>query len=83
MSKEKDIDSRVVGSTVKIEIAVKVMKKYLHDGEKSQSLAIARALEDAVRDVQLDADDLQKIADEARVNMFKRMEARAARKRSR
>lgn len=50
---EKAIDARVVGSTIKIETAKKVMRKFLRPGEKSQSLAIARALEDATRDVVL------------------------------
>lgn len=80
MSKEKDIDSRYIGATVKIEVAVKVIKKYLHEGERSNAKAFARALEDSVRDVVLTADEMQAVADEARVNYAKRMEARALRR---
>lgn len=65
---EKAIDARVVGSTIKIETAKKVMRKFLRPGEKSQSLAIARALEDATRDVVLTEQDYIDIAKEMERN---------------
>lgn len=66
--KEKAIDARVVGSTIKIETAKKVLRKFLRPGETSQSLAIARALEEATRDVVLTKQDYLDIAQEIDMN---------------
>lgn len=74
---ETAIDARVIGSTVKIEVIKKVMKKYLHEGERSQSLAVARALEDATRDVRLSASDYREIAEEMEKNKVARATKRA------
>lgn len=74
---ETAIDARVIGSTVKIEVIKKVMKKYLHEGERSQSLAVARALEDATRDVRLSASDYREIAEEMEKNKVARVTKRA------
>lgn len=78
--KEPDCDSRVIGSTVKIEIVKKVLKKFLKEGETSQSLAVARALEDSVRDIHLTPEEMFEVAKEAANNRAKRMEKREAKK---
>ena len=70
--KETAIDARVIGSTVKIEIAKKVVKKYRISKEDSLSVIYARALEDSVRGVTLTSSDYQDIADEMKRNQAKR-----------
>lgn len=70
--KETAIDARVIGSTVKIEIAKKVEKKYRISKEDSLSVIYARALEDSVRGVTLTSSDYQDIADEMKRNKAKR-----------
>lgn len=70
--KETAIDARVIGSTVKIEIAKKVEKKYRISKEDSLSVIYARALEDSVRGVTLTSSDYQDIADEMKRNQAKR-----------
>lgn len=72
MSKEQATDARVIGATVKIEICLKVEAKYRRQPTDSFSLIYARALEDSVRDVELTADDYEKIAAEVAANVAKR-----------
>lgn len=72
MSREKAIDARSIGATVKIEICRKVEIKYRKSESDSLSMIYARALEDSVADVELTADDYQKIAAEIEANRAKR-----------
>lgn len=77
MSKEIDVDSSFVGATVKTEIVKKVLKKYKHSEKESNAIAIARALEDSVRDVVLTIDEMQEVVDERKRKLDQRMKARA------
>lgn len=78
--KEQAIDARVIGATVKIEVAKKVERKYRQDESDSFSLIYARALEDSVRDVELTAEDYTEIAAEVAANLAKREAKRAKEK---
>lgn len=75
--KEKAIDARVIGATVKIEVCRKVEVKYRRDITDSFSEIYARALEDSVRDVELTERDYQAIAVEVAANRAKREAKRA------
>jgi hypothetical protein len=79
MANETDIDRCVIGATIDVDIAVRVMKKYQREGE-SKSVAYARAIEDAVRDVALTAEDYQQIADIVKANAAAREFKRKKRK---
>lgn len=81
--KEQAIDARVIGATVKIEICRKVERKYRHDITDSFSEIYARALEDSVRDVELDVRDYEAIAVEVARNRAKREAKRAQAKSTR
>lgn len=76
MSKEKAIDARYIGATVKIEVCRKVETKYRKSASDSLSTIYARALEDSVRDVELTAEDYKIIAAEVESNREKREEKR-------
>lgn len=72
MAQETATDSRVIGSTVKIEICRKVERKYRRNANDTMSTIYARALEDSVRDVELTEDDYREIAAEVARNQEKR-----------
>lgn len=80
MSNETDIDRCVIGATIDVEVAQKVLKKYKLSADESNSLAYARALEDSVRDVQLSPEDYTRIAQIVADNKTRRLERRQARK---
>lgn len=80
MAHEPATDARVIGATVKIEICLKVERKYRLRPEESLSTVYARALEDAVRGVELTGADYAAIAEEVARNEAKREEKRAKEK---
>ena len=80
MAKEIDIESRFIGSTVKLEICRKVLKKYRINPGESDAIAYARALEDSVRDVILNVEDEKWILEEKIKNAKKREIKRLAKK---
>lgn len=67
-----DINKRRVHIRVELDVCAKVKKAFGRVGDKNENLAFARALEESVRGVELDAEDWQAIADEARMNQIKR-----------
>ena len=75
--KEPATYARVIGATVKIEVCVKVERKFRRSPSDSFSLIYSRALEDASRDVELTAADYDAIAAETRRNEQKREAKRA------
>lgn len=83
MARETAIDARVIGSTVKIEICLKVERKYRKDSKDTFSTIYARALEDSVRDIELTAADYKAIAAEVAKNKAKREAKRLREKSSR
>lgn len=72
MSREKAIDARCIGATVKIEVCRKVETKYRKRASDSLSTIYARALEDSVRDVELTDEDYKVIVAEIEANRRKR-----------
>lgn len=72
MSREKAIDARCIGATVKIEVCQKVETKYRKRASDSLSTIYARALEDSVRDVELTDEDYKVIVAEIEANRRKR-----------
>lgn len=75
--KEPATDARVIGATVKIEVCVKIERKFRQKSSDSLSLIYSRALEEASRDVELTAADYDAIAAETRRNELKREAKRA------
>ena len=73
MANMPNINNRQIGLRPSIELCRKVEKKYAKNGDKGNSLAFIRALEDATRDVLLTAKDYQEIAREAKANEIARM----------
>ena len=78
MSGEGDCDKRLLSIRVSLETCRSVEKKYRHEDDTDKGTAFIRALEDAVRDVHLTAEDYQIILDESRENLRKRMARRAS-----
>lgn len=80
MSNEGDVDKRQVGLRADLDLCRKVEKKYARPEDDNKSVAFIRALEDATRNVRLDAADYDAIAAEAHANLEKRMAKRRAAK---
>lgn len=78
MSGEGDLDKRILSIRVSLDTCRSVEKKYRLPNDKEKGTAFIRALEDAVRDVDLTAEDYQIIAAERAGNFKKRMARRAA-----
>lgn len=76
--REKAVDARFVGATVKIEICKKVEKTFRVSPNDSLSTIYARALEESVRGVVLTAKDYKEIAQEIEANK----KARTAKRKS-
>ena len=76
--REKAVDARFVGATVKIEICKKVEKTFRVSPNDSLATIYARALEESVRGVVLTAKDYKEIAQEIEANK----KARAAKRTS-
>ena len=83
MAREPATDARVIGATVKIEVCVKVERKFRQKKRDSMSTIYARALEESVRDVILTAQDYQEIAAETAQNQAKREAKRETRRNGR
>ena len=73
MTNMPNINKRQVSTLVDIETCRRVEKEFSRPGDTAKSLAFIRALEEATRFVELDADDYQQIADEVAANRAKRM----------
>lgn len=65
-------NKRLVSNRLDVALCHRVEKKYSRPGDPNKSLAYARALEDAARDVQLTAQDYMSIAAEIHENELKR-----------
>ncbi len=68
MAGSPDLEKRRIQPRLKIVLCRKVEKKYSRPGDKDQTVAYERALEDATRDVVLEAEDFFAIAEEIREN---------------
>lgn len=77
--KEKATDARFIGATVKIEVCMKVEKKFRHSAKDSNSTIYARALAESVEGVELTAQDYLEIAKETQENEEARRREREAR----
>ena len=72
MSNMPDVTKRQVSTRVDIELCRKVEKEFSRPGDKTKSLCFIRALEEATRDILLDAEDYAQIAKEIKANQRKR-----------
>lgn len=71
MSKSPDCEKRRIYPRVPIVLCRKVEKKFRFPTDTDSVLCFIRALEESTRDVRLDADDIQMVADEVRANEIK------------
>lgn len=68
MPNKPDPNNRQVGLRVSVELCRKVKVGFGRDGDKYESQAFIRALEEATRDIELVAADYDAIAAEVRAN---------------
>ena len=68
MANQPNVNKRHITVRVNIETCRAVEKKYRQDTDTNATPAFVRALEDAVRDVELTPEDYKLIADEAFAN---------------
>lgn len=71
MPKSPDCEKRRIYPRVPVDVCRKVEKEFGRAGDADKVICFVRALEEATRDVVLDADDYQMIADEVRANEIK------------
>ena len=70
---EPAIDAKAITTTKKLEVYKKVLKKYRMEGDTSNARAYARAIADAVCDVELTEEDYDEIKAMVKANREKRM----------
>ncbi len=68
MSNQPDPTKRLVSARIDIELCRRIEKSYSRPGDVAKYLPFIRALEDATRDIVLDAEDYELIAEEIREN---------------
>ncbi len=76
---EPAIDAKAITTTIKLEVYKKVLKKYRMEGDTSNARAYARAVADAVSDVELTEKDYDEIKAMVKANREKRMKNRERR----
>ena len=77
MPNKPNIHNRQVGLRLGIELCRKVKVGFGKKGDRHESTAYIRALEEATRDVVLTLSDYEAIADEVRANRIRREGGRA------
>lgn len=72
MPNKPDINKTQVGLRVPLELSAAVLRGFSRKGDKADSTAFIRALEEATRNITLTADDLIEIGKKAKQNAAKR-----------
>ena len=80
MAGEVAVDKKKVGILLRLETIEKAMKRFGLEGDPSVSVAVVRAVEEATRDVELDAEAYARISMAVAENMKKRRAIRAMKK---
>lgn len=71
MSNSPDVEKRRIYPKIPIEICRKVEKSFGRPGDKDKIICFVRALEEATRDIELDAADYEMITAEVHKNEIK------------